>query len=238
MCGRYTLTLSADAIAALLPGPWDPDDLALFNGPSVQVAPTDPAPIAVQKHGHPGIVLGAFGLPAPWDSRRRLLNARVETADTLPAFREAWRGRRAVVPASGWLEWSGGAAKRPWHLMATDGSPLVFAALFAEGRSIPAPSQTSLLPVARATPKLTFCILTRPAPRGLDRIHDRMPVVLPANLVQPWLECSVSSADLQSCPAAPISLVARPVDPAVGNPRARALHLLHPTSSETIPWEG
>ena len=98
----------------------------------------------------------------------RPINARVETAASKPVFRDAWKGRRCVVPADGWFEWrEENRRKQPYFLRRKDGEPLFFAGLWADQ---------------------TFAILTTAADGDLARIHDRRPLALGVDESRDWIE--------------------------------------------------
>lgn len=170
MCGRFTLTASdladlartwAAEVDAALAAAWRPR----FN-----VAPGDHHPLLVPGRAGRRLVPAAFGLAGP--GGRLLVNARVETAARLPAFAEAWRARRAVVPADGFYEWTGpAAARRPRWIHPEGGGALLLAALVG-------PSTAGCD---------GFAILTTTASAVVAPVHDRMPVVVPPDRLDAWL---------------------------------------------------
>src|SRR5690606_7706643 len=95
-----------------------------------------------------------------------------------PSFRGAMKYRRCIVPADGFYEWQKtGGAKRPFFIRARSGAPFAFAALWEtwtdrDGGEID-----------------TVAIVTCAANKAITPIHDRMPVVVPAELVEAWLDC-------------------------------------------------
>jgi putative SOS response-associated peptidase YedK len=152
-------------------------------------------------------------LPAKWglvnfwakDAKRaaQQINARAETLAKSNAFREAFAQRRCVVPADGFYEWEGtAAARRPIWFHREDGGLIYFAGLYESWQ--PQPEQW----------QRTFTIVTT-EPNGLIApIHNRMPVVLPADLVDIWLDPQEEDLEkLQKLlrPAAEDALVARRV---------------------------
>jgi putative SOS response-associated peptidase YedK len=110
-----------------------------------------------------------------------LINARSETVTSKPAFRAAAQRRRAIVPASGYYEWQAHPTgpKTPYYLTSDTGDPLGFAALYEWWR--PASS-------ADADWLVSVTIITRAATDTLGHVHDRMPVVVPADLLDAWLD--------------------------------------------------
>ena len=184
------------------------------------VAPTDPVPVVLTRHrrgdrGGPVVRqlrVARWGLVPSWapDSRRaaKLINARAETAASLPAFRSALARRRCLVPADGWYEWAplpDGAGRQPTYLTAADGSGLAFAGLY----EIWGPERL-----------LTSSIVTTAAVGELVRVHSRMPLVLPRSAWAAWLDPAREDvADLLAPPAPALvaGLELRPVGPEVGN---------------------
>src|SRR4051812_45627858 len=135
MCGRYVLKRKdLEALMAQL-GVRDPRDfVSRYN-----IAPTTVIP-AIRPSlidGHREAVGLQWGL-VPWwakDSKggARMANARSEGIAAKPAFREALRKRRCVVPASGFYEWqTTGRIKQPWFFEMSDASPFVFAGLWEQ----------------------------------------------------------------------------------------------------------
>lgn len=184
MCGRFTLT--AEDVASLA-REWAAEvEEAAAAGwrPRFNVAPGDRHPILVAarvaerlRRGSPGegtgrrrLISAVFGWRGVGDAGGTLINARAETAALLPTFREAFRARRAAVPADGFYEWEGpAAARRPtWF---TTGGTILLAALVGE-----APGGGP-----------GFVILTTEARAPVRALHDRMPVLLPPALLDAWL---------------------------------------------------
>jgi putative SOS response-associated peptidase YedK len=107
MCGRYRLSRRKQLVEEYFDSaPWDDDWNPRFN-----IAPTQPVPVIRQNPKEPvrDLSLMKWGLIPAWSkdlsSAARMINARSETAHTLPAFREAMKLRRCLVPADGFYEW-------------------------------------------------------------------------------------------------------------------------------------
>jgi len=121
---------------------------------------------------------GRVIVPAQWgfptsEGSRLLINARYETAAKRPAFRDAYRGRRCIVPADGFYEWRHAEPKKrgePFWYHYPDGKLLLMAGVFT------------------ADEKPAFTILTMPANEIVSPAHDRMPVVLSPEGARRWLE--------------------------------------------------
>jgi putative SOS response-associated peptidase YedK len=104
------------------------------------------------------------------------INARAETVARMPAFREALKSRRCVVPADGFFEWVGARdARRPLWFHRPDGGLLLFAGLYESWQPSPDAWQR------------TFTIMTTSSNSLMAPVHDRMPVVLTGEDVDEWL---------------------------------------------------
>lgn len=170
MCGRYAFSridkallerLEADGPEEVLEARWN-------------VAPGQKAPVL--RHLPLGRRLEGLGWGFPrWDGKGLLVNARVETAARLPAFRGAFAGMgdagRCLVPLTGWYEWKReGRLRQPHFLKPTSPSPLLMAGLWTGSASGP-----------------RFTVLTCPASASIAHIHPRMPLILPEGLWTSWL---------------------------------------------------
>jgi putative SOS response-associated peptidase YedK len=198
MCGRFTLTM---ADVAALARRWAAEvEAAVAAGwrPRFNVAPGDPHLLLRAHRGRRQLESAAFGLGGRGGALR--INARVETAASKPAFRDAWRERRCAVPADGFIEWSGpSSARRPSWLRRPDGAPLLFAGLWGE-----APDGG-----------LAFAILTTDANAEVRTLHDRMPVLLSEAFLGPWL--AGGPAPALPSPADGV-LAVRAISPRVNSP--------------------
>ena len=165
MCGRVTLTTpEVHEVARLLEARISPGDALLYR-PRWNAAPTDRH--WVVEPSPQGRVL----VPAVWGFGNGAINARSETAARL--FRRPFTQRRVVVPADGFYEWTGPKqARRPVWFRPRDGGLLFLAGLAEE----------------RPDGRLGFVVLTTEAAGEVARVHDRMPVLLPREKVQAWLE--------------------------------------------------
>ena len=151
--------------------------------PRWNVAPTDD--VMVVRNGTPGreLVTMRWGL-VPWWSKdgprgKPLINARAETAATAPSFRDAFRERRCLVPADGYYEWRKSPGGRDPFLFRPRGeTPFAFAGIWETWRP----------KGERDAPALLSCSIVTTGPSELVRpLHDRMPVILPAEAWPMWL---------------------------------------------------
>ncbi len=112
----------------------------------------------------------------------KLNNARGETVAEKPAFRTSFARHRCIVPASGFYEWqavteNGKVSKQPWYIHATESDkPLCFAGLLSAWK---APDGATLV---------STCIITTEPNEVMAPIHDRMPVIIPDEQIDPWLD--------------------------------------------------
>jgi putative SOS response-associated peptidase YedK len=188
MCGRYSLTTALDRLLPRFRGPL-PEGLAEHYAPRPQVRPGEPVLLQRQEHGRLEVGLALWGLVPAWsrDPRglRRPINARSETVAEKPFFRGPWRHRRALLPADGFYEWqtradpaTGKTWKQPWLFRLRSGEPFWLGGLWERW-------------VGADGGELDTAVILTTAPNDLlRRVHDRMPVVIPAGLEEAWLQPS------------------------------------------------
>ena len=179
MCGRYSLIADLGELARRFEfeGDW------LEFESSYNVAPTHNVLTVVGGEARRAGYM-RWGLIPHWakDHRigSRMINARAETVAEKPSFRDSLRRRRCLVLADGFYEWQrNGKEKRPMRVVMRSGEPFAFAGIWAvwkdpEGNRIP-----------------SCAIITTTANDVLEPIHERMPVVLPREAEQFWLDPSV-----------------------------------------------
>lgn len=210
MCGRFVLAQHLDHWVGLL----DVDEV--FTDPlplSWNVAPTDAVYTVAEHAGSRQLGTMEWGMIPHWarDARSRQINARSETADSTPMFREAFSRRRCLIPSDGFYEWqTTERGKIPHHVALADG-PMVFAGIWS-GWTDPSSGERIR----------TLAILTADARPEIADIHDRMPIWLAADLWGDWLDPDrTDPADVTAILEQRSSgtVVARPVDDAVGSVR-------------------
>jgi putative SOS response-associated peptidase YedK len=226
MCGRYSLS-SPDA--DLLSRRFGlRESVEVNEKPRFNIAPTDPV-LAVRR-GEGGNELGRlrWGLvPGRWAQKggRPLINARAETLDSQPAFREAFAERRCLIPADGFYEWrTDEKGKRPVWFSLGSGGLFAFAGLWAE------------LPERSGDGVLHSCTIVTTRPNALiEPIHDRMPVVLAEDAEDAWLDPGAEPGELREllAPAPDELLVAREVGDYVNNVRDDGPHLIAPREEQS-----
>lgn len=195
MCGRYTLTTDLTKVQAQFGAELEDPELPLRWKPRYNAAPTQLLPVitatepadAEEKRSRPVLRLMRWGLIPHWSkdvsAATHMINARAETVDTKPAYRQAFLKRRCIVPIDGFYEWQATpSGKVPKWIHRPDGAPLAIAGVWESWE----PPQ-SAAPGKRRPPILSFAIITTEANPFMSAIHDRMPVVLADRDVPKWL---------------------------------------------------
>jgi putative SOS response-associated peptidase YedK len=216
MCGRFTLTQTAEVIAAA----FELDEVPPFE-PRYNIAPSQLVPtvlrLSQQSQNEKSVrqfQLLRWGLIPSWakDPKMgaRLINARAETVTEKPSFRSAFRHRRCLVIADGFYEWQRQERKKqPFYFRLQDGQPFAFAGLWERWQS----------PEGDAVESCT--ILTTAANELMSPIHDRMPVILARKDYEMWLAPEVQTDDpLQQLlhPYPSEKMASYPVSTQVNNP--------------------
>ena len=181
MCGRFTQKMTWKEIHTLYRMPERTTSVNLrprYNGCPTQ----DFAACRVDESGTRNIAELRWGVVPRWakDPKigSRLINARAETVHEKPAFRAAFRRRRCLIPADGWLEWrKEESGKQPYFITSARREVLSFAALWERWE-------------AGEEPIESFTILTTGASAALADIHHRQPTIIGAGDFDEWLEPS------------------------------------------------
>ena len=250
MCGRYAATASPEDLVEELDV--ESDQTGGLVPPNVNLAPTQPAPVVLERapRDEPDadpvrqLRVLTWGLVPSWakDTRSggRMINARAETLLDKPAYRRAALTRRCLVPADGWYEWQasptavdakGKPRKQPFFVHLGGGGGLVFAGVYEFWRD---PELADDDPLAWRT---TYAIVTTEAEPGLDRLHDRMPVVLTPDRWDAWLDPHLDDPDRvrsMLTPPAPGRFAAHPVSRRVGNVANVDAGLLDPAPADEL----
>jgi putative SOS response-associated peptidase YedK len=156
--------------------------------PRHNIAPTQPIPVIISDNGIRNFRLMRWGLLPAWvkDPRKfsLVINARGETVLEKPAFKNAIKRRRCLIPADGYYEWqASGTRKRPYFIHRRDGAPMGFAAL----------AETWIGPNGEELD--TVAIVTAAAGADLAVLHHRVPVTIAPSDFERWLDCRMVDAE-------------------------------------------
>jgi putative SOS response-associated peptidase YedK len=177
MCGRFVITSPPAALRQIFGYVEQPNFPPRHN-----IAPTQPIPVVIIENGVRHFRLMRWGLLPAWvrDPRRftLLINARAETVKEKPAFKNAMKRRRCLIPADGYYEWQASdKRKRPYFIHRRDGAPIGLAGL----------AETWIGPNGEELD--TVAIVTTAASADLASLHHRVPVTLAPGDFERWLDC-------------------------------------------------
>src|SRR6478736_6967666 len=183
MCGRFVITSAPAALRQLFGYIEQPNFPPRFN-----VAPTQPIPVVLAENGARHFRLMRWGLLPGWVKDPRgftlLINARSETVLEKPAFKNAIKRRRCLIPTDGYYEWHvAGDRKRPYFIYRRDRQPFGLAAL----------AETWMGPNGEETDSVA--IVTAPASPDLAALHHRVPVTIASEEFERWLDGRAFDAD-------------------------------------------
>jgi putative SOS response-associated peptidase YedK len=197
MCGRFDNLIAPDAYRGLFKA----NRLPKSNFPlRYNIAPTDLIPMVRidPRDGEREVAMARWGLIPFWMKEKpkvRHINARAETVDRLPLFREAFAKRRCLIPATGFYEWQQrGDGKQPYRFRRKDLEPFAFAGIWEFARLAGEEILSATMIVGEPNPLV-------------GGIHDRMPVMLMSEDYDRWLAPTASVSDLKA--------LLNPYDPAL-----------------------
>ena len=216
MCGRFTLAVDINTIAktfGVAP--------SLEAAPRYNIAPTQEV-VSILSNGTAHLEWLQWGLIPSWAKDAsigsKMINARAETPAEKPSFKRLLRSRRCLVPADGFYEWKKErSGKTPMYITLKDGSPFAFAGLWDLWRD----------PEGR---QIRTCTLITTEPNAVVApIHDRMPVILPPEARDMWLDNAIQDEHallplLSPYPAE--AMTARAVSRLVNNPKSEGAELI------------
>ena len=176
MCGRYTNHLSWTEIVELydLTDPGPAQNLPV----RLNIAPTQDVPFVAEEQGVRTLKTGRWWLVPHWAKempKYAMFNARSEDAAQKPAFRDAFKRRRCLIPATGYYEWTKAedGGKDPHYIHLPGNEPFSFAGLWAHNE---------VLDIISCT------ILTAAAAPEIAHLHHRMPIILDRSAYVGWLD--------------------------------------------------
>lgn len=200
MCGRFVLKAPPSELITR----FGLDECVDF-GPRYNIPPGTDIPVIRQSpEGGRVLHLLRWGLVPHWSKDpaigAKLNNARGESVAEKPSFREAFKRRRCLIPASGFYEWKPeGKIKQPYYISLKSGEPMAMAGLWESWK---APEGNLLR---------TVCVITTRANAVMEPIHDRMPVIIPLEHWQEWLSAPVEVTQPLVAPCSDEMLQAWPV---------------------------
>jgi putative SOS response-associated peptidase YedK len=217
MCGRYTQRADAKKLA---------EAFGVAEVPAVEprynIAPTQQILGVYESADGRQMRFYKWGLVPSWakdaSMGSRLINARSETVAEKPAFRDAFKKRRCIIPADGFYEWQKTEGrKQPFFFCLRDESPFGFAGLWerweGDGGQV-----------------INSCtILTTEANEVLRPVHERMPVILHRDDYELWLDADVRKLDLVREVLRPYpaeEMKSYPVSPSINSPRSQGAELI------------
>lgn len=189
--------------------------------PRYNVCPTQPVSVVISRQGQRHYGPLRWGLIPHWYQHPTdgplLINARSETIAEKPAFSDAARKRRCLIPASGYFEWTKeGETRLPWYVTREDNAPMVFAGIWQNW-------------VSREGAQVASCaIVTAEATGQLAELHHRVPVVLEPDDWPLWLGEAGHGAARLMTGLADGALTAARVAPAVNARQADGPELIEP----------
>jgi putative SOS response-associated peptidase YedK len=214
MCGRFAFYSPAEATAALFGV-----NGTLAVEPGYNIAPTQyVAAIRDGQEHQRELVMLRWGLVPFWAKDpaigNRMINARAETVAEKPSFRAAFRHRRCLVLADGYYEWHrDGDVKTPYYISMASGEPFAFAALWENWNDKETGESLQ-----------TTTLITMAANSFLERVHNRMPLIVQADTADIWMSAAGNS--LEEVAARMPPLRAWPVSRRVNNARNQGADLI------------
>jgi putative SOS response-associated peptidase YedK len=227
MCGRYAYLLPPEAMQELFKLL---DDVAGYP-PRYNIAPTQPITVIAEREGRRTAELFRWGFVPGWVKDPKewplLINARAESMAEKPAFRDAVRNCRCIVPATGYYEWMKGPAgeRRPYYITSGETGTMALAGLYSTWAG-PNGEEVD-----------TVCIVTVPPNPEISAVYDRMPAILRGDAIDAWLntrDVDVAEALSLAAPAPAGTMRLHPVGKAIGNATADGPDLIMPFEGE---WE-
>lgn len=185
MCGRYVRTSPVEVISEEF---GIRSRAALSMDPDYNIAPSRRVIIVLNDSGEKRLAECRWGFLPSWAKDvsigSRMINARAETVAAKPSFKSAFEKKRCLVIADGFYEWQkAGNIKTPVYIHLKSGRPFGFAGLYNVWTS----------PMGENT--CTCTIITTAANALLEPVHDRMPVILPKEKEDFWLDPDAGDQD-------------------------------------------
>src|SRR5208283_1164204 len=238
MCGRYVL---ADGKKVFMT--FEQINKAKAEGVKIQelpprynIAPQQTAPVVAIRNNEIIVESMKWGLVPHWSKDGKIqfntINAKSETLDQSKTYAPYFKSSRCLVPATGFYEWkkitndAGLTEKQPMYISMKDGNPFLMAGLFSVWKD------------EQGVEHPTYTIITTTPNELVSQIHDRMPVILPQEKINEWLDRNNKDTDslkklLVPYPADKMQAV--PVSRMVNNPRNDNPDLIKPITPSDLP---
>jgi putative SOS response-associated peptidase YedK len=230
MCGRYAFMLPHEAWRGLF---------KILNElptvPRYNITPTQPIVTILEREGRRTAELFRWGLVPAWVKDPKdfplLINARAETMAEKPAFRDALRNSRCVIPANGYYEWmkAPGGKRLPYFISSAETETMAFAGLYSTWAG-PNGEEVDTVAIVTVEPNLE-----------ISSVYDRMPAILRGeDAIDAWLNTrdvtgKMATAFVASPPAGTMKY--HPVGRAIGNANSEGPELIHPIDPDAEPVE-
>ncbi|SFA49107.1 Putative SOS response-associated peptidase YedK [Parageobacillus thermantarcticus] len=222
MCGRFSLTVGIDQLRSLFRFVYAGDIAPRFN-----IAPNQEVLTVFEAEGKRIGKMMRWGLVPSWANDPKIgwkmINARAETVDEKASFRRALKRRRCLILADGFYEWKKeGTKKIPYRFTLQNGEPFAFAGLWERWDK-------------QGEPLYTCTIITTTANELVSAVHDRMPVILPQDMHDAWLDAKLEDAGyvkslLQPYPAEDMKMYE--VSTIVNSPKNDVMECIEPVNSK------
>lgn len=230
MCGRYAFLLPHEAWRGLYKVLND-----FAYEPRYNITPTQPVVIVLEREGKRSAELFRWGFVPTWVKDPRefplLINARAETMAEKPAFRNAVRNSRCVVPASGYYEWmkAPGGKRLPYYISSAETETMSFAGLYSTWAG-PNGEEVDTVAIVTVEPNLE-----------ISSVYDRMPAILRGDAaIDAWLNTrDVSAKEAVALAVSPPAgtMKYHPVGKAIGNAKSESPDLIRPIDPSAEPVE-
>ena len=180
MCGRFVLITGLKNIQKK----FNIQNISCDYQPSWNIAPSQSVPVVICHNGINQLVCYRWGLIPSWSRDpsivEKLINARAETVDKNPSFKDAFKKRRCLIVADGFYEWKReGKRKMPLYFYLKSHQPFGFAGLY----------ETWISPDKKEMK--TCVIITTAANELIAPVHNRMPVILSREQERVWLDSNM-----------------------------------------------
>ena len=234
MCGRFTLHTEKELLARRFQV--DLDGLGCL-APRYNIAPSQSVLTVRTQNDRRLAATMHWGLVPSWAKDRsklpKMINARVETIASKPAFRSSFLRKRCLILADGFYEWQPAAGllrgKTPYWISLESGEPFAMAGLWAEWRD-----RSELA----ASPLQSCTIVTAPAQSVITAVHDRMPLILTPEAEEAWLDPSLDgeaeALGAMLRPSSEEALRVSPVSKRVNSTRNEGPELIQPSDDPSL----